>query len=222
MRVVCASSAGPGGRIFVRAHASPAIRSIAAMRNTTWLPRRRHGRRGGAGSTGGPARANPVTAQEREVDARLRDLGIAFTRHEHPSVATVEEAERHWVRIDATHCKNLFLRNQKGTRHYLVILIATKKADLRAVAEQIGDGKLSFGSPARLMTHLGLTPGSVSPFGLIHDRDGSVRVVLDRDLKSAARVSFHPNINTVTLTISFADFEKFLDVVGNAVQYVTV
>ena len=72
------------------------------------------------------------------------------------------------------------------------------------------------------MTHLGLTPGSVSPFGLIHDRDRQVRVVIDRDLKSAARVSFHPNINTVTLTIAYADFQKLLDACGNTVQYVTV
>ena len=111
----------------------------------------------------------------------------------------MDEAEEHWAGIDATHCKNLFLRNQKGNRHYLVILTASKKADLRAVADQIGDGKLSFASPERLMTHLGLTPGSVSPFGLINDRDHAVRVVLDRDLKTAARVAFHPNINTATL-----------------------
>jgi Ala-tRNA(Pro) deacylase len=163
-----------------------------------------------------------VLPQEQAVDARLRELGIAFTRHEHPPVATVEEAEQHWTGIDAMHCKNLFLRNQKGTRHYLVILAHTKKADLRSVADQIGDGKLSFASPERLMTHLGLTPGSVSPFGLIHDRDHRVRVVIDRDLKVAARISFHPNINTVTLTIASADFQRFLEACGNTVQYVTV
>jgi Ala-tRNA(Pro) deacylase len=163
-----------------------------------------------------------VTLQEREVDAALRELDIAYTRHEHPPAATVEEAERYWADIDATHCKNLFLRNQKGTRHYLVILVASKKADLRAVAEQIGDGKLSFASPERLMMYLGLTPGSVSPFGLIHDRDRRVRVVLDRDLKGASRVSFHPNINTVTLTIAFGDFVRFLDACGHIVQYVTI
>jgi Ala-tRNA(Pro) deacylase len=163
-----------------------------------------------------------MTTQESEVVARLRALGIAWERHEHPPAATVEEAERHWAGIDATHCKNLFLRNQKGTRHYLVVLVASKKADLRAVADQIGDGKLSFASPARLMTHLGLTPGSVSPFGLIHDTEHQVRVVLDRDLKAASRVSFHPNINTVTLTITFSDFQKFLETARNTVQYVTV
>jgi len=113
------------------------------------------------------------------------------------------------------------LRNQKGNRHYLVVITHSKKADLRAVADQIGDGKLSFGSPERLMTHLGLTPGSVSPFGLINDRDRAVRVVLDRDLKSATRLSFHPNINTSTFVVSAADFARFLEACGNPVQHVT-
>jgi Ala-tRNA(Pro) deacylase len=164
----------------------------------------------------------PVTPQEASVAQRLRELRIAYERHQHPPVATVEAAEQYWTGIDATHCKNLFLRNQKGNRHYLVVLEHQKKADLRKVADQIGDGKLSFGSPERLMTHLGLTPGSVSPFGLINDSNHAVRVVLDRDLKSATRLSFHPNINTVTFVVSAADFARFLEVSGNVVQYVTV
>lgn len=163
-----------------------------------------------------------MTPQEETVGARLRELGIAFTRHEHPPVATVEEASAHWAGIDATHCKNLFLRNQKGNRHYLVVLTASKKADLKAVADQIGDGKLSFASPERLMTHLGLTPGSVSPFGLINDREHAVRVVLDRDFQQSTRLAFHPNINTLTLTIAAGDFARFLASCGNSVQHVTV
>ena len=154
--------------------------------------------------------------------ARLTELGIVFARHEHPPVATVEEASQHWAGIDATHCKNLFLRNQKGDRHYLFILLHSKKADLRAVAEQIGDGKLSFASPERLMTHLGVTPGSVSPFGLIHDRTHAVRVVIDRDLQAAERLSFHPNINTATLVVSRDDFTRFLAACGNTVKYIGV
>ena len=163
-----------------------------------------------------------MSDQEHRVQKRLAELGIAFERHEHPPVPTVEEAEKHWAGIDATHCKNLFLRNQKGDRHYLVILVHTKKADLRAVAAQIGDGKLSFGSPERLMKYLGLTPGSVSPFGLINDHDHGVRVFLDRDLRSAARLSFHPNINTVTLVVSAADFQRFLDAAGNRVERIVI
>ena len=163
-----------------------------------------------------------MTSEEHAVRARLDALGIAYEPHAHPPVATAEEAAQHWGGIDAAHCKNLFLRNQKGDRHYLLILEHSKKADLRAVANQIGDGKLSFGSPERLMKHLGLTPGSVSPFGLIHDSTHSVRVVVDRDLQSAARISFHPNINTATLVVSRDDFARFLAACGNRVQYISV
>lgn len=163
-----------------------------------------------------------MTSEEIPVVARLNELGIAFERHEHPPVATVEEASQHWAAIEATHCKNLFLRNQKGDRHYLFILVHSKKADLRAVADQIGDGKLSFASPERLMTHLGLTPGSVSPFGLINDRARAVRVVIDRELQADDRLSFHPNINTATLVVSTADFTRFLDACGNSVKYIGV
>ena len=163
-----------------------------------------------------------MTAEEVPVVEKLRELGIPFERHEHPPVATVEQAAEHWAGIDAAHCKNLFLRNQKGDRHYLLILEHSKKADLRAVANQIGDGKLSFGSPERLLKYLGLTPGSVSPFGLIHDSTHSVRVVVDRDLQGAERLSFHPNINTATLVVSRDDFARFLAACGNRVQYISV
>jgi len=164
-----------------------------------------------------------VTAPEEGpvIDA-LSALGITFERYEHPPVASAVAAEAHWSGIDAAHCKNLFLRNQKGTRHYLVILTHLKRADLRAVADQIGDGKLSFGSPERLMAHLGVAPGSVSPFGLIYNAAHDVRVCLDRDLTLAERISFHPNINTATLVIAFADFERFLASCGNPVQFVNI
>jgi Ala-tRNA(Pro) deacylase len=156
------------------------------------------------------------------VYQRLEALGIAYARHAHPPIATAEAGEEHWADIDAAHCKNLFMRNQKGTRHYLLIVEFRKRANLRAVSDQIGDGKLSFASPERLMKHLGVTPGSVSPFGLMYDADRAVRVAIDRGLKAADRISFHPNINTATVVISFDDFQRFLRACGNAVQYIEV
>jgi Ala-tRNA(Pro) deacylase len=163
----------------------------------------------------------PTTPNEDQVYARLDALGIVYTRHEHPPIATAEAGESYWSGIDAAHCKNLFLRNQKGTRHYLVILPYRKRADLRAVAEQIGDGKLSFASAERLLAHLGVMPGSVSPFGLLNDPDQAVRVAIDRDLLSASAISFHPNVNTVTVVLAFADFERFLASCGHPVQFVS-
>src|SRR6476646_2698115 len=160
--------------------------------------------------------------EELPVLARLDQLAIPYDRYEHPPIATGDEGLEHWDGIDAVHCKNLFVRNQKGSRHYLVILPVTKRADLRLGANQIGDGKLSFASADRLLRYLGVTPGSVSPFGLIHDRQHHVHVFLDRELKIASRISFHPNINTRTVVLAFPDFERFLDSTGNARRYIDV
>jgi Ala-tRNA(Pro) deacylase len=159
---------------------------------------------------------------ESQVLAVLETLGISYARHEHPPVATVADAEAQWAGIDAAHCKNLFLRNQKGDRHYLVILAHLKRADLRQVAAQIGDGKLSFASPERMLTYLGVTPGSVSPFGLLNDPGRHVRVFIDAGLSRAERITFHPNVNTVTLVLRVADFERFLAYTGHAVRFISV
>jgi Ala-tRNA(Pro) deacylase len=163
-----------------------------------------------------------MTRQEREVHAALTALGIGFERYEHPPVASASDADEHWTGIDAVLTKNLFLRNQRDTQHYLVILELRKRANLRMVADQIGDGRLSFGTPGQMMSYLGVTPGSVSPFGLINDVAHEIHVCLDRELKTAQRISFHPNINTATLVLAFADFERFLGSRGNPVRYLMV
>jgi Ala-tRNA(Pro) deacylase len=158
----------------------------------------------------------------RAVLAALEALGISYERHDHPPVFTVDEAVTHWAAIDATHCKNLFLRNKKGTRHYLVVAEHTTPVNLNVLAVRLGDDRLSFASPERLARYLGLTAGSVSPFGLINDTRHEVQVVLDAALGSARRVAFHPNVNTATIVIDRADFDRFLKWCGNPVRNVTL
>lgn len=159
---------------------------------------------------------NPAEASVLKV---LDELGIAYTRREHPPVFTVEQAEKHWTDIQGAHCKNLFLRNKKGNRHYLVILLSRKQADLRGLNEKLNEDRLSFASPDRLNQYLGLEPGSVSPFGLINDRRKEVIVIVDQDLKNEDRVNFHPNVNTSTVGICAADFQRFLAWSGQTVRY---
>jgi Ala-tRNA(Pro) deacylase len=161
-----------------------------------------------------------MTDPERRVYQALEDLRIAWTRHEHPPVFTVEEAAQHWAAIPATHCKNLFLRNKKGTTHYLAIAGSARRVDIAALTARLNEDRLSFASPDRLQRYLGLTPGSVSPFGLIHPAAHEVRVAIDADLRRAREVAFHPNVNTATIVLSWADFERFLNWRGNIVRYV--
>ena len=161
-----------------------------------------------------------MNAVREPILGALQALDIRYELFEHPPVHTSDEAAIHWQAISGAAVKNLFLRNKKGDRHYLVILGIDKQADLRHLVKVIGDDRLSFGSPERLQKYLGVTPGSVSPLGLIHDSARAVRVIVDSDLRSAGRLIFHPNDNTASLTISGEDFVRFLEQQGNTVRWV--
>ena len=154
-----------------------------------------------------------------KVYSALDGLGIAYTSHEHPPIFTGEQAAEHWKDVPGVGIKNLFLRNKKGDRHYLVILAVDKQADLRQLVKIIGDDRLSFGSPDRLMHHLGVTPGSVSVFGLLHEGSRTLQVIVDDDLRAAERLIFHPNDNRASVSISFQDFERFLASRPNTVRW---
>ncbi|MEW5816561.1 MAG: prolyl-tRNA synthetase associated domain-containing protein [Spirochaetota bacterium] len=148
--------------------------------------------------------------KERKVYEALESLGIPYTRHEHPAVYTVDEAKEYWENIKGLHSKNLFLRNKKGEKHYLAVLLDSRKISIKEMENKISDKELSFASPERLAKYLDLTPGAVSPFGLINDVERHVILILDRALIKADYVNFHPNINTVTITIKGKDFGKFI------------
>ncbi len=150
----------------------------------------------------------------------LDEFGISFNYHEHPPVPTVEEASKYWKGIESAHCKNLFFRNHKGNKHYLVIFDYSMSLNIKDLEQRLKQGKLTFASPKRMMKYLGLQPGSVSPFGLIHDAGNHVHLFIDENLKRSDKISFHPNLNNASLVISFSDFERFLYLVGNSFEYV--
>src|SRR5512133_3736315 len=128
----------------------------------------------------------------------LSDLAIPFEYHEHPPAPTIEEAMKYW--------KDLFFRNHKGNRHYLVILKHTMQMGIHDLEKQLKQGKLSFASDQRMMKYLGVTPGSVTPFGLINDTEHHVHVFLDHNLLESKTISFHPCINTASIILKFEDF----------------
>lgn len=150
----------------------------------------------------------------------LRELGIEYQVHEHPPLPNIEVAELYWKNIDSNHCKNLFFRNHKGNRHYLVILSYQQQLDIHDLEKRLRQGKISFGSDQRLEKYLGLKAGSVSPFGLINDSEDHVHVFIDETLMKSEKISFHPNENTATLVISMDDFIKFLNWSGNSFEFI--
>jgi len=150
----------------------------------------------------------------------LKALAIGYEIIEHPAVPTIQEAMKYWEGVDATHCKNLFFRNHKGNQHYLVVFDAQKQLAIRDLEQRLKQGKLSFASEKRMAKHLGIRPGSVSPFGLINDEENHVHLFLDARLQSSHKISFHPNDNTASLILLFSDFLNYLKTTGNSYEFI--
>jgi Ala-tRNA(Pro) deacylase len=157
---------------------------------------------------------------QKELYELLEKLSIQFEYHEHPPLATIEDAKIHWKDYNSGRCKNIFLRNHKGDRHYLVILEHLRQLNIHDLEKRLKQGKLTFASDQRLMKYLGVEPGSVSPFGLINDSGHHVHLFIDEKLNEADRLAFHPNINTASLVFSKNDLIKFLNHCGNSWEFI--
>jgi Ala-tRNA(Pro) deacylase len=162
---------------------------------------------------------------KQKVLDTLDGLGIKYTVHEHEPLMTCEGSDAWLARegaaagIDDTvgRSKNLLLRNKAGDKHYLVILESRKQLDMAGLAKLLDEKKISFASEERLKKFLGLTPGAVSPFGLVNDVRSEVRVIVDTALLNYDRLMYHPNVNTATVELSTDDFMKFLNSTGNRI-----
>jgi Ala-tRNA(Pro) deacylase len=147
--------------------------------------------------------------RERALYARLTQLGIAWTTHAHEPVFTVEEAAALYASQPGGHTKNLFLKDKKDGL-WLVVARDELRLDLNALARQLGAPRFSFGSAELLVASLGIEPGSVTPFAVMYDTAGKVRVVLDEDMLALEPLNFHPLRNDRTTAITAADLLKFI------------
>lgn len=158
-------------------------------------------------------------AVDRATCEALDTWGISYTRYDHPPVFTCAEADVHVPSAaEALQTKNLFLRDKKGTRHWLVITSCEKRVDIRALGEQLGVGRLSFGSPERLMKYLGVTPGAVTLLALMHPGAGEVELVIDAAARDVPW-RCHPMVNTATLVLDAPACAAFLSRTGHVPTY---
>ena len=150
----------------------------------------------------------------------LDEKGFEYSWYTHPEAPTIEIARQYWKQDGSKHCKNLFFRNHKGNRHYLVVLDCERDLDIHDLEKRLHQGKLSFASPQRMEKYLGLQPGSVSPFGLINDTENHVHLFLDKNLNEQKSLSFHPNDNHATVVIETPEFMRYLNAVGNSYEFI--
>lgn len=147
------------------------------------------------------------------VIERLEALGIPSQTHDHPAVLTVEQMRGHWAAIDASHTKNLLLKDAGG-KFWLVVMPAEASLDLKALPDRIGSKRLRFASPEDLFRLLSVTSGAVSAFALMNDTNREVHLVLDRRLATSVRIALHPLNNRQTTVVSTGDLLRFLSSLG--------
>jgi Ala-tRNA(Pro) deacylase len=148
------------------------------------------------------------------MDEALRYLnkrGIKYTLFRHEAVFTCEAAARVCAAIPGHMCKNLFLTDRKSGKFYLVTLSKDKRLDIKGLIRQLGENSLRFAVPEELMNKLMLEAGSVSPLGLINDKEKSVVFVVDREIWDAPVISIHPNVNTASLSMDHDNFHKLVE-----------
>jgi Ala-tRNA(Pro) deacylase len=146
----------------------------------------------------------------------LDRLGISHRTVKHPPLFTVEQSRALRGQIPGGHTKNLFLRDKKYAI-YLVVASEDADIDLKSLHRRLGaSGRFSFGSSDLMQEVLGVTPGAVTPFGVINDREGRVTVILDAPMMEHETLNYHPLDNTMTTAIARDDLVKFLESTGHS------
>lgn len=151
----------------------------------------------------------------------LKQHQFTFQIHEHEPVFTVEEGLHLHEIIPGPHCKSLFLRDHKNN-YLLLSLKEDKRVDLKALSGLLQKGRLSFGKPEALLEMLKLTPGSVTPFGLLFDNEKHVEFFLDEELLEHEVTNFHPMRNDMTLSMPVASFLHFFSLINHSPTIVKV
>lgn len=163
-----------------------------------------------------------VFLKAQKVYDLLNELSVEFEILEHKPAFTVQQMDEVLPDTNAQVCKNLFLRDQKGKQHYLVVMPKDKTFNLKKFEESQGFKKMSFGSEKRLLKYLQVPSGSVSPFGLINDEENHVILYLDNDLKKCDFIGVHPNVNNITITFNLEGFNIYLDYLKNPIKWVNL
>lgn len=147
--------------------------------------------------------------------ARLEQLGIASETVEHEPLFTVAQSRAVRDILPGAHTKNLFLADKDG-RLVLVVAKDDTKVDLKALAKRLGFGRFSFGKPERMRAVLGVEPGSVTAFALIHESaTGLDAVVIDETLMGFDAVNCHPLHNRATTRLAPRDLLRFMEASGH-------
>ena len=152
----------------------------------------------------------------------LKELDIEYEIQEHKAVYTVDDLQDVFLEMEGIGCKNLFLKDAKKNL-FLYTLPDNKRADLKTLPEKINSKRLSFANENDLQEYLGLTPGSVTPLGMLNDKEMKVKLFIDKEfIESSGKIGVHPNDNTATVWLKIEDLINIIKEHGNEVEIVEI
>ncbi len=153
---------------------------------------------------------------KQETYRFLKESGIEFEVTEHKAVFNMEELSDIQLPYPDSDAKNLFVRDDKKKNYYLITVKGDKRVNLKKFRNQNKTRPLTFASEKDLADILGLTPGSVTPLGILNDENRIVNFFLDRDFESEpGLIGVHPNDNTATVWLKTADLVNIIKRHGN-------
>jgi Uncharacterized conserved protein len=158
--------------------------------------------------------------KRQKVFDHLGQLGIEYSVTEHPAVFSIDEMRGLGIIAKGEVCKNLFLRDAAGKRHFLVILPHDKTVSMKTLQQKLDTTRLSFASHERLALYLKLAQGEVTPFGILNDGNRNVELIVDASLAANPCLGVHPNDNTATLWISFNDLYRAVEAFALSIRIV--
>ena len=158
---------------------------------------------------------------KEETYAFLDSKGISYEITEHKAVYNMAELADVELPHPEADAKNLFVRDDKKRQYYLITVKGDKRVDLKEFRKQNGTRPLTFASEGELYDILKLTPGSVTPLGLLNDEERKVEFCLDREFDTEEDlIGCHPNDNTATVWLKTQDLLEIIKEHGNAVVIV--
>lgn len=151
----------------------------------------------------------------------IKNKNIWYEITEHKAVFNMEELSEIEVPYPEYDAKNLFIRDDKKMNYYLITVKGDKRVNLKEFRNKNATRPLSFASEQDLMNIMNLIPGSVSPFGLLNDKELKVKFYLDKDfLNDKKIIGIHPNDNTATVWLKVEDLVEIVKENGNKVGFV--
>jgi len=158
---------------------------------------------------------------KEEVYDFIKHKNIWYEITEHKRVFTMDELDNIVLPYPASDAKNLFIRDDKKRNYYLITVSGKKKVDLSVFREKYNTRRLSFASEKDLMKILKLTPGSVTPLGLLNDKVNLVKYYLDSYfINKCDIIGMHPCDNSATLWLKTTDLINILKENGTIVNIV--